>query len=165
MNFEPKLAAKRWDLKVFTAFSIRGETIRITNAIAPTENVVVCATALDDHGEVGPGVDILRVLGGVDAEALPLGLVLRDRVEKDKDFEWVQSLVKSYPTIKSFVPSNKFDSEYFANVATLGMPVTAWTVDDEAGLVHAIGSGLSAVVSNYPMALDEKLREIRRRCR
>jgi hypothetical protein len=134
----------------------------VVESLGIAENVAICATALGKD-EVGPGIDILRVLGGVD-EKLPLGLVLRDRVETDKDFERVQALVQSHPAIKSLVPSNKFDTSYFDNVATLGMAVTAWTVDDESELVHAIKGGLSAVVSNYPMELSEKLREFRRRC-
>jgi hypothetical protein len=152
-------------------------------------HVALCATALDEEkNEVGPGIDLLQALGRnkptrttdnirdtatteeEDSKGvlqLNLGLTLRDRVEKDQDTERVTSLVEQYPAIKLLVPSNKFEEEYFRTIfasssSTMShIPVTAWTVDDGEGLIHAIQSGLSAVVSNNPVYLNAQLHRIR----
>lgn len=131
------------------------------------DNVVICATALEE-GEIGPGIDILQIMGG-DSEKehktqLQLGLVLRDLVEKDKDTARIQSLLTKYTAIKLFVPSNKFDLSFFGSIASFSFPVTSWTVDNQEGLVHAITGGLSAIISNDPLKLSEMHERIRRRC-
>ena len=126
-----------------------------------TENVALCATALDD-GEVGPGIDMLEAYGNAGEHSTLFGLVLRDLVEKDRDVSRIKGLLEKYTGIKAFVPSHKFSSDFFASLSTLGLPVTAWTVDDDAGLIGAIDNGLSAVISNHPIQLRKKLFRIRR---
>ena len=88
--------------------------------------------------------------------------MLRDLVEKDRDVSRIKGLLEKYTGIKAFVPSHKFSSDFFASLSTLGLPVTAWTVDDDAGLIGAIDNGLSAVISNHPIQLRKKLFRIRR---
>ena len=127
-----------------------------------TENVALCATALDGDGEVGPGLDMLEAYGNAGEHSTLFGLVLRDLVEKDSDVERIKGLLEKYTGIRSFVPSYKFKSEFFSSLSTLGLPVTAWTVDDDAGLIDAVEKGLSAVISNHPIQLRKKLFRIRR---
>lgn len=127
-----------------------------------TENVALCATALDDDGEVGPGIDMLEAYGNAGEHSTLFGLVLRDLVEKDRDVSRIKGLLEKYTGIKAFVPSHKFSSDFFDSLSTLGLPITAWTVDDDAGLIDAVNKGLSAVISNHPIQLRKKLFRIRR---
>jgi len=127
-----------------------------------TDNVVLCATALDDDDEVGPGIDMLEAFGNAEEHSTLFGLVLRDLVEKDRDIARIKRLLKKHTGIRTFVPSHKFQSDFFSSLSGFGLPVTAWTVDDEEGLIGAVTKGLSAVISNHPIQLREKLFRIRR---
>jgi len=130
-----------------------------------SSNVAIFATALEE-GEIGPGVDILQTFEGDDnmEHKVQLGLVLRDRVEKDNDEQRVQSLLTKYTAVKLFAPSNKFDLDYFERISSFGLPVMAWTVDNQEGLIHAIKAGLSAIISNDPINLNKIRNRIRQRC-
>jgi len=126
-----------------------------------TDNVALCATALDD-GEEGPGIDMLEAFGNAEQHSTVFGLVLRDLVEKDRDVDRIKGILDKYTGIKTFVPSYKFSSDFFSDLSKQKLPVTAWTVDDEAGLIDAVQKGLSAVISNHPIQLRKKLFRIQR---
>lgn len=148
-----------------TTEHLRNLTEYVEGELGIGEHVSLCVTALEDN-EKGPGVDILRAIGGGDEQEtrVPLGLTLRDLVENDGDANRVRSLVTKYPAIKVLVPSNKFDTSYFNSIAAFGMPVVSWTVDEESGLIKAIKEGLSGIISNDPIDLSEKLRILRQQC-
>ena len=126
-----------------------------------SRNVAVCATELDVN-DTGPGVDLLTILGSKQSNDLRVGLVLRDRVAEDNDLARVLKLVAHYRGVELIVPSSQFDVEYFQYLQThVHKPITAWTVDDEEGLAHAIESGLDAVISNHPIELSSKLQAMK----
>jgi glycerophosphoryl diester phosphodiesterase len=127
-------------------------------------NVAVCATALENN-DVGPGVDLLNILGmkrSIDNN-LFIGIVLRDRVVEENNLERVSQLIEQYPAIELIVPSNKFDVQYFHSLKKhVQKPITSWTVDDEEGLAHAIQSGLDDIISNHPIEMNDKLQAMKK---
>lgn len=128
-------------------------------------NIVVCATALGEN-DIGPGVDLLNVLGIIrnsNSNNLLIGIVIRDRVVEDTNLDRVSQFIEQYPAIELIVPSNKFDVQYFHNLKKQAQkPITSWTVDDEEGLVHAIQSGLDAIISNHPIEMNVKLQAMKK---
>ena len=126
-------------------------------------NIVVCATALGEN-DIGPGVDLLNVLGIIrNSNNLLIGIVIRDRVVEDTNLDRVSQFIEQYPVIELIVPSNKFDVQYFHNLKKQAQkPITSWTVDDEEGLVHAIQSGLDAIISNHPIEMNVKLQAMKK---
>ena len=138
---------------------------RIVEELGISGNVAICATALEGD-EVGPGVDFLQTFNGDDSaeHEVQFGLVLRDRVEKDNDIEGIQSILAKYRRIKLVVASYRFDLDYFESISSFALPVAAWTVDDQEGLLHATKAGVSAVISNDPINLIRIHDRIRHRC-
>lgn len=125
--------------------------------------VVICATALGSN-DIGPGIDLLSLLGEKRNNSLKIGLVLRDRVEEDNDLERVHRLIDQYPAVELIAPSNNFNVQYFHSLKSAQKPISSWTVDDEGGLLHAVESGLDAIISNHPIQLNSKLGSMKRTC-
>lgn len=125
--------------------------------------VVICATALGSN-DIGPGIDLLSLLGVRQNNSLKIGLVLRDRVYEDNDLERVFRLIHQYPAVELIVPSNNFNVQYFHSLKSAQKPISSWTVDDEGGLMHAVESGLDAIISNHPIQLNSKLGSMKGSC-
>lgn len=125
--------------------------------------VVICATALGSN-DVGPGIDLLQLLGVKRNNSLKIGLVLRDRVDEDNDLERVFRLINQYSAVELIVPSNNFYVQYFHSLKSAQKPISSWTVDDEGGLMHAVESGLDAIISNHPIQLNSKLGSMKGSC-
>jgi len=151
-----------------------GDIVNQVHHLGMEKNVIICATELL-NGEKGPGIDLLQMLGNdgpmmeKNKKNIPLGLVLRDRVEVDNDTERIKLLIKDkYPnSIQALVPSFKFNHDWFQDVvesAGISLPITAWTVDKKSELRHAIGAGVSAVVSNTPVQLQRILNDMKKEC-
>ena len=61
-------------------------------------------------------------------------------------------------------PSLKLSDAFFAAAAKLGKPLFAWVVDDAEALHRALELGVSAAISDRPLAVRSALLDWRDRC-
>jgi glycerophosphoryl diester phosphodiesterase len=141
--------------------------------------VGICVTPLDskdDDGSRNGQLDMLGILHRYNmqqqqatsnatnsdatttiAKTIPLGLVLRDRVERDQDVSWIEQIVRDHAgSIRLLVASVKFPPSWYEQIhdphlLVGSLPLTAWTIDQEDDYELASNLNASAVVANRPM--------------